>query len=83
MPLDPRYGEHMKGTVADLTNAALGKGGGACSAAAFLQRFTGERPWAHFDFSTAYDAGAPWAKKGGSGGLVRTLVEYAAARSAS
>jgi len=79
MPLDDRYGEHMKGKVADLTNAALGKGGGACSAAAFLQRFSGELPWAHFDFCTAYDAGLPYAKKGGSGGLVRTLVAYAEA----
>ena len=66
-----------------LIQKLLGKGGGACSAAAFLQRFTGDLPWAHFDFSTAYDAGLPWAKKGGSGGLVRTLVEYAAARAAS
>jgi leucyl aminopeptidase len=77
MPLDDRYGELMKGTIADLTNAAIGKGGGACSAAAFLQRFVGDVPWAHFDLSTAYDAGLPWAAKGGSGPMVRTLVEYA------
>ena len=77
MPLDSRYGDYMKGRVADLTNAALGKGGGACSAAGFLHKFTGEVPWAHFDFSTAFDAGLPYAAKGGSGGLVRTLVTYA------
>lgn len=77
MPLDERYGEPMKGRVADLTNAALGVGGGACTAAAFLQRFTHGLPWVHFDFSTAYDIGLPYAKKGGSGGLVRTLVEFA------
>ncbi len=79
MPLDERYGEPMKGRVADLTNAALGVGGGACTAAAFLRHFTHELPWVHFDFSTAYDIGLPYAKKGGSGGLVRTLVEYASA----
>jgi len=77
MPLDRRYADYMKGTIADLTNAAIGKGGGACSAAGFLQRFTGEKPWAHFDLSTAYDAGLPWAKKGGSGTMVRTLVALA------
>ena len=50
---------------------------GACSAAGFLHKFTGDVPWAHFDFSTAFDAGLPYAAKGGSGGLVRTLVNYA------
>lgn len=79
MPLDERYGEAMKGTVADLTNAAIGKGGGACTAAAFLRHFTHGLPWIHVDFSTAFDIGLPYAKKGGSGGMVRTLVEYARA----
>jgi leucyl aminopeptidase len=79
MPLDARYGELMKGRTADLTNAALGKGGGACSAAAFLHRFVGDTPWVHLDIAgTAYNARLPWAKKGGTGVMVRTLVAFAA-----
>lgn len=82
MPLCEFHTKDMKGTFADLSNLAAGRGAGSATAAAFLEQFVGkEIPWAHFDI-----AGTGWAtgnrltyspKKGASGVIVRTLVEIA------
>ncbi len=59
MPLDESYRNEMKGTATDLQNLGnVGRYGGACSAAGFLEHFIeGDTPWAHIDI-----AGTAWWK---------------------
>ena len=68
----------MRSELADLTNIG-GREGGACTAAAFLDAFTGGLPWAHMDI-----AGTAWIEKpredaaaGATGVMVRTLTRLA------
>ena len=79
LPLGPEYRELLKSEVADMINSA-GRAGGAITAAMFLREFAGDTPWAHLDIAgTAWvDDARPWAPKGASGVMVRTLVELAA-----
>ncbi len=77
LPMFPLYGELIKSDVADMKNTGGTRYGGAISAAKFLEEFVGEVPWVHLDI-----AGPAWAEKesathdsGGTGCLVRTLVE--------
>lgn len=78
MPMHPEYLELMKGTVADLSNAAPKRKAGALTAAAFLGEFVEGKPWAHVDIAgTAWDVGRPYVGKGPSGYGVRLLVELA------
>ncbi|MGD8394580.1 MAG: leucyl aminopeptidase [Candidatus Eiseniibacteriota bacterium] len=77
LPLLPEHDELVRGTVADLRNAA-GRWGGALTAGAFLKPFAGETPWAHIDI-----AGVAWndrerhyLKKGSTGFGVRLLAAY-------
>lgn len=82
MPLCDFHTKDMKGTFADLSNLAAGRGAGSATAAAFLEQFVEKGiPWAHFDI-----AGTGWAignrltyapKKGASGIMIRTFVELA------
>jgi leucyl aminopeptidase len=82
MPLCDFHTKDMKGTFADLSNLAAGRGAGSATAAAFLEQFVEKGiPWAHFDI-----AGTGWAtgsrltytpKKGASGVMIRTFVELA------
>lgn len=57
MPLDEAYRKEMESTVADLRNlGSLGRFGGGCSAAGFLEHFIDkDRAWAHLDI-----AGTAW-----------------------
>jgi leucyl aminopeptidase len=78
MPLHERYAELVKGSTADLANLAPPRTGASCTAAEFLHAFTGDVPWAHLDIcGTAWDGGRPYAPKGGTGVMVRTLVALA------
>jgi leucyl aminopeptidase len=79
LPLGPDYRELMKSDIADIINSG-GRAGGAITAAAFLRDFVGDTPWVHLDIAgTAWiDDAKPWATKGASGVMVRTLVELAA-----
>jgi leucyl aminopeptidase len=79
LPMFPFYGELMKSSVADLKNASGKRYAGAITAAKFLEEFVGGTPWVHLDI-----AGPAWAEHetptrdaGGTGCLVRTLVELA------
>jgi len=76
MPLYDEYTEQMRSEIADLVNSG-GRAGGACTAAAFLQEFTGSVPWAHMDIAgTAWaDEAKPFQPKGPIGVAVRTLAE--------
>jgi leucyl aminopeptidase len=78
LPLHPEYKAMMKGTFADLTNAAPKRKAGTISAASFLEEFVGEIPWAHVDIAgTAWDVGRPYTGSDGSGFGVRLLTALA------
>ncbi len=77
MPLEEKYFEQMKSTIADMKNTGP-RAGGSITAALFLQQFVKDTPWAHLDI-----AGPVWAEKptslyneGGTGFGVRTLVNW-------
>ncbi|QEC47697.1 leucyl aminopeptidase [Baekduia soli] len=78
LPLHERFAELVKGSTADVANLSPPRTGASSTAAEFLHRFTGGVPWAHLDIcGTAWDAGQPYAAKGGTGVMVRTLVALA------
>jgi len=75
LPLGQEYSKQLKSTVADIKNSG-GKEAGTITAAAYLQEFVGNTPWAHLDI-----AGTAWGfteksyiPKGPSGIAVRTLL---------
>jgi leucyl aminopeptidase len=81
LPLDPAYGELIKGRYADLVNSSEGRKAQVITAAALLARFAGDVPWAHLDIAGVADSvGRPYAQNGASGWGVRLLVELARAR---
>ena len=77
LPLWPEYAEQLKSDIADLKNIG-GRPAGTITAAAFLQRFAEDLPWAHVDIAgTAWEEkGEPWVPKGASGFGVRLLMTY-------
>jgi len=82
MPLTAWHTEDIKGTHADINNAPGGRLAGSSTAAAFLEHFVDkEIPWAHFDIAgTANNVSSrfPYCpKKGASGIMVRTFVDFA------
>ncbi len=81
MPLFPEFGEAMKGKIADMCNISGGRWGGANTAAAFLQHFADETPWAHLDIAGPSHVSSEEAYRpaGGTGVGVRILVELAMA----
>ena len=82
MPLDEAYRKEMESEVADLKNlGSLGRYGGACSAAGFLEHFIKDgTKWAHIDIAgTAWwKSDKPTTPKGGTGFAVRTLNDIVA-----
>ena len=77
LPLGKEYSKQIESDVADIKNVG-GKAGGTITAAAYLQKFVGDTPWAHLDI-----AGTAWnyTKKkyiptGSSGVGVRMLIEF-------
>ncbi len=75
LPLGPEYSKQIESKVADIKNTG-GRPAGTITAAAYLQEFVGEIPWAHCDI-----AGTAWGfteksyvPKGPSGIGTRTLV---------
>jgi leucyl aminopeptidase len=83
LPMYPEYDEQIASDVADIKNVGDGRWGGAITAAKFLERFVGGIPWTHVDIAgpAFVEKPKPWTDGGGSGCLVRPLVELA--RSAS
>lgn len=75
LPLGKEYSKQIESRVADIKNTG-GRPAGTITAAAYLQEFVGETPWAHCDI-----AGTAWSftkksyvPKGPSGIGTRTLV---------
>ena len=80
-PLHPRYRRFIDSTFADMKNGSELRNGACVLAAAFLQEFAGDGPWAHVDM-----AGPGYLSRrrpdyaldeGGSGYGVRLIVELA------
>ncbi|REJ96439.1 MAG: leucyl aminopeptidase [Planctomycetota bacterium] len=78
MPMFDSYAEQLKSEVADCKNVGT-RWGGAITAAKFLQKFVGSTPWVHLDIAgpAFSDSSKPHQEGGGSGVMVRTLVELA------
>ncbi|MBW1636772.1 MAG: leucyl aminopeptidase [Deltaproteobacteria bacterium] len=76
LPLGEEYSKQIDSEVADIKNTG-GKPGGTITAAAYLQKFAGDVPWAHLDIAgTAWDfTKKTYIPKGPSGTGVRTLIE--------
>jgi leucyl aminopeptidase len=79
LPMFPEFDEQILSDVADIKNVGEGRWGGAITAAKFLEQFVDKRPWTHIDIAgpAFADKPKPWTDGGGSGALVRTLVELA------
>lgn len=79
LPMFPEYSEQIKSSVADMKNVGEGRWGGAITAAKLLEEFVGERPWTHIDIAgpAFLEKAKPWLDVGGSGALLRTLVQVA------
>jgi len=75
LPLRERYREQIKSIYADAKNSG-GREAGALTAAAFLEKFVGDVPWAHLDIAgTAWtDSSKGTLSRGGTGFGVRVVV---------
>lgn len=74
MPLLKCYKKSLKSNFADLANISSTPGAGACTAAAFLNEFVGDTPWAHLDVAgTAWKSGS---EKGSTGRPLPLLVKF-------
>lgn len=79
LPMFPQFADQLKSDVADLKNVGT-RWGGAITAAKFLENFVSETPWVHLDIAgpAFASANAPHREGGGTGCMVKTLVEVAA-----
>ncbi|MHC4644694.1 MAG: leucyl aminopeptidase [Planctomycetota bacterium] len=77
MPSGDEYADEMKSKIADLKNIGS-RFGGACTAAAFLRQFVGDKKWAHLDIAgvEALEKATEFAAEGSSGFGVRLLTTY-------
>lgn len=81
IPEEQRRSVRTESKVADLLQANWVRWGGALYAAAFLEAFTEDVPWAHLDIAgPSYNTGGPWGQmpSGATGYAISTLVEYVA-----
>jgi leucyl aminopeptidase len=80
-PLHPRYRRYVDSVFADLKNSSDLRQGSPALAAAFLQEFAGEGPWAHVDMAgpafLERSRGDYLTQRGGTGYGVRLIVELA------
>jgi leucyl aminopeptidase len=78
LPMDAEYDELIKSDVAEIKNTG-GRKGGAITGAKFLQNFVGDTPWVHLDIAGTFetDKEKGYLTKGGTGVMVRTLVNLA------
>lgn len=81
MPMYDHFDDLLKSDVADCRNVGP-RWGGAITAACFLRRFVGTTPWVHLDIAgpSWADTSSGWRDSGGTGAVVRTLVEFLRAR---
>ena len=77
LPMFPEFSKQLRSEIADLKNIGDGRWGGAITAGKFLEEFVSEVPWVHLDIAgpAFLDKPKPWLDVGGSGVMVRSLVE--------
>lgn len=77
MPSGDEYAKEMKSKIADLKNIGS-NWGGACTAAAFLRQFVGDKKWAHVDMASVemLEEATEFSAEGASGFGVRLLTTY-------
>ncbi|MDD5459093.1 MAG: leucyl aminopeptidase [Phycisphaerae bacterium] len=77
LPSGDEYADEMKSEIADLKNIGS-RWGGACSAAAFLGQFAGDKKWAHIDMAGVdlFESGKKYAASGSTGYGVRLLTAF-------
>jgi len=77
MPMFPEFAEQIRTEIADIKNTGDGRWGGAITAAKFLEEFVDGTPWVHLDIAgpAYFDKAKSWHDVGGTGCMVRTLVE--------
>jgi len=80
-PMHPRWRRYVDSDYADMKNASMYRQAGSALAAAFLQEFAGEGPWAHADIPgpafLSRSRGDYLTQRGGTGYGVRLIVELA------
>jgi leucyl aminopeptidase len=78
LPMFESYAEQLKSDVADCKNVGT-RWGGAITAAKFLEKFVGSTPWVHLDVAgpAFAETTKPHQDGGGTGAMVRTLVQLA------
>jgi leucyl aminopeptidase len=80
-PMNQRYRRYVDSAFADIKNSSDLRQAGAVLAAAFLEEFAGEGPWAHADIAgpafLERSRGDYLTQRGGTGYGVRLLVELA------
>jgi leucyl aminopeptidase len=85
-PMHPRYRRYVDSVFADMKNSSDLRQAGAVLAAAFLEEFAGEGPWAHGDIAgpafLERSRGDYMSQRGGTGYGVRLIVELASRLSA-
>ena len=76
MPMHAHFDELLKSDVADCRNIGP-RWGGAVTAACFLRKFVGTTPWVHLDIAgpSWADKSSDWQDSGGTGAMVRTLIQ--------
>jgi leucyl aminopeptidase len=76
LPIWDEHRDQMKSSIADLVNSG-GRPAGTAAAAAFLENFIGDWPWAHIDIASTdmEPSGKPYTPKGATGFGVRLLTE--------
>jgi leucyl aminopeptidase len=78
LPLHAEYAKALDSETADIMNVNETRKAGSIVAAQFLERFTGDVPWAHLDIAgTAWGTSRPYTPKGGTGFGVRLFVALA------
>lgn len=79
IPDETREAVRTESKIADVLQHNWVRWGSALFAAAFLQEFVDDRPWAHLDIAgPAWNTGGPWGHvpAGATGYGISTLVEY-------
>ena len=76
LPIWDDFRNSLKSDIADIVNSA-GKTAGTSTAAAFLENFVGDWPWAHIDIAyvDVEPKGRPYTPKGTTGIGLRLVVE--------
>ena len=79
IPDESREAVRTESKIADVLQHNWVRWGSALFAAAFLEEFVDDRPWAHLDIAgPAWNTGSPWGHvpSGATGYGIATLVEY-------